>query len=36
MTHRVQDNQFQDVCEMLNQHGFEWDCCVNYGVSEYS
>lgn len=23
MTHRVQDNQFQDVCEMLNQHGFE-------------
>ena len=23
MTHQVQDNQFCDVCELLNQHGFE-------------
>jgi len=23
MTHQVQDNQFHDVCELLNQHGFE-------------
>jgi len=23
MTYQVQDNQFNDVCELLNQHGFE-------------
>lgn len=23
MTYRVQDNQFEDVCELLNEHGFE-------------
>lgn len=23
MTYQVQDNQFNDVCEFLNEHGFE-------------